>query len=92
MTAADETTAHAAMAELERWWATSGITPVRSEPGVPGVRARVYAVRCPAPSRAARHAHAGTPAAWGDRPMGGAGCGYRARPGRAARAGRTGPR
>ncbi|MFF2411471.1 DUF6207 family protein [Streptomyces sp. NPDC058092] len=37
------TTAHAVMAELEQWGATSGITPVSSEPGVPGVRARVYA-------------------------------------------------
>ncbi|MFF8919161.1 DUF6207 family protein [Streptomyces sp. NPDC015032] len=49
ITAADEETAHAVMAELEQWWATSGITPVRSEPG-PGVRARVYAdIRRPAP-------------------------------------------
>ncbi|MFB9579731.1 DUF6207 family protein [Streptomyces yanii] len=43
ITAADEETAHAIMAELERWWASFGITPVRSEPGAPGVRARVYA-------------------------------------------------
>ncbi|MGW1108001.1 DUF6207 family protein [Streptomyces sp. NPDC002540] len=43
ITAANEETAHAVMADLEQRWATSGITPVRSEPGVPGVRARVYA-------------------------------------------------
>ncbi|MGW2089077.1 DUF6207 family protein [Streptomyces sp. NPDC001880] len=50
ITAADEDTAHAVMAALEQWWATSGITPVRSEPGVAGVRARVYAdIRRPAP-------------------------------------------
>ncbi|MFD4862857.1 DUF6207 family protein [Streptomyces atratus] len=29
ITAADETTAHAVMAELEQWWATSGIMPVQ---------------------------------------------------------------
>ncbi|MEN8655479.1 DUF6207 family protein [Streptomyces sp. 21So2-11] len=43
ITAADEATAHAVMASLEQWWATSGITPVRREPGTPGVSARVYA-------------------------------------------------
>lgn len=49
ITAANEETAHAVMAELEQWWATSGITPVRREPGVPGI-ARVYAdIRRPAP-------------------------------------------
>ncbi|MFD5898453.1 DUF6207 family protein [Streptomyces sp. NPDC060366] len=36
-------TAHALMEELERLWATSGIAPVRREPGVPGVRVRVHA-------------------------------------------------
>ncbi|MFE5844260.1 DUF6207 family protein [Streptomyces niveus] len=41
--APDEATARAVMAVLERLWATSGITPVRREPGVPGVRARVHA-------------------------------------------------
>ncbi|AQU70099.1 DUF6207 family protein [Streptomyces niveus] len=43
VTAHDEATAHAVMAVLEQMWATSGITPVRREPGVPGVRARVHA-------------------------------------------------
>ncbi|MEU0957780.1 DUF6207 family protein [Streptomyces niveus] len=39
LTAHDEATAHAVMAALDRLWATSGITPARREPGVPGVRA-----------------------------------------------------
>ncbi|MFD4115540.1 DUF6207 family protein [Streptomyces niveus] len=43
LTAHDETTALAVMEVLERLWATSGITPVRREPGMPGVRARVHA-------------------------------------------------
>ncbi|MGW8569789.1 DUF6207 family protein [Streptomyces niveus] len=43
VTAPDETTARAVMEVLEQLWATSGITPVRREPGVPGVRARVHA-------------------------------------------------
>ncbi|MFE3249799.1 DUF6207 family protein [Streptomyces sp. NPDC059209] len=43
LTAPDEATAHAVMAVLERLWATSGITPVRREPGMPGVRARIHA-------------------------------------------------
>ncbi|MGW7052927.1 DUF6207 family protein [Streptomyces sp. NPDC054887] len=41
--AADEATVHAVMASLGEWWATSGVAPVRREPGVPGVKARVYA-------------------------------------------------
>ncbi|MCX5166162.1 DUF6207 family protein [Streptomyces sp. NBC_00264] len=50
ITAADEDTAHTVMAALEQRWATSGITPVHSEPGVPGVKGRVYAdIRRPAP-------------------------------------------
>ncbi|MFJ1847106.1 DUF6207 family protein [Streptomyces sp. NPDC088146] len=36
ITAADEDTARAVMAAMEQRWATSGITPVRSEPGLPG--------------------------------------------------------
>ncbi|WP_078079240.1 DUF6207 family protein [Streptomyces niveus] len=43
LTAPDEATAHAVMEVLERLWATSGVTPIRREPGVPGVRARVHA-------------------------------------------------
>ncbi|MFB7083391.1 DUF6207 family protein [Streptomyces sp. NPDC056308] len=43
ITAADESTAQAVMADLEQWWATSGITPVQLEPGRPGVKLRVYA-------------------------------------------------
>lgn len=43
LTAHDEATARSAMAILEQLWATSGITPVRRETGVPGVRARVHA-------------------------------------------------
>ncbi|MEW1794607.1 MULTISPECIES: DUF6207 family protein [Streptomyces] len=43
VTAPDEATARAVMAVLERLWATSGITPVRREPGLPGVRGRVHA-------------------------------------------------
>lgn len=43
ITAADETTARAAMAELDRIWATSGIAAVRRVPDEAGVRARVYA-------------------------------------------------
>ncbi|MFF5092007.1 DUF6207 family protein [Streptomyces niveus] len=43
LTAHDEATAHAVMEVLDRMWATSGITPVRRDPGVPGARARVRA-------------------------------------------------
>ncbi|MFD6994110.1 DUF6207 family protein [Streptomyces sp. NPDC059943] len=43
LTAHDEPTAHTVMAALEGMWATSGITAVRREAGVPGVRARVHA-------------------------------------------------
>ncbi|NUK12607.1 hypothetical protein HRW23_34995 [Streptomyces lunaelactis] len=43
ITAHDEATALAVMADLERWWATSGIGTVRREPGTPGVKARVHA-------------------------------------------------
>lgn len=43
ITAADEATVHAVMAALELQWATSGIGPVRRDPGKPGVSARVYA-------------------------------------------------
>lgn len=51
ITAADETTARAVMKELDTWWATSGISTVRREPGKPGVKARVYAdLRRPATS------------------------------------------
>ncbi|MFE3907496.1 DUF6207 family protein [Streptomyces sp. NPDC059153] len=51
ITAADEATAHAVMATLELQWTTSGLGPVRRDPGEPGVRARVYAdTRRPATS------------------------------------------
>ncbi|MBT2401225.1 hypothetical protein J7E89_36115 [Streptomyces sp. ISL-100] len=43
ITAADEATVHAVMAGLGEWWATAGVAPVRREPGVPGVKARIYA-------------------------------------------------
>ncbi|WP_326680959.1 DUF6207 family protein [Streptomyces sp. NBC_01102] len=50
MTAADEDTAHAVMATQEQRWASSGSTPVHSEPGALGVKGRVYAdIRRPAP-------------------------------------------
>ncbi|MFI6689927.1 DUF6207 family protein [Streptomyces sp. NPDC050485] len=42
-TTADEATAHAVMSELQRWWATSGISTVHRIPGAPGVTARVHA-------------------------------------------------
>ncbi|MDQ1051582.1 DUF6207 family protein [Streptomyces sp. V4I2] len=50
ITAADEATALAAVAELDRLWATSGIGVVRRVPGGLGVKARLYAHlrRCPA--------------------------------------------
>ncbi|MGI5532544.1 DUF6207 family protein [Streptomyces syringium] len=43
VTAHNETTARAVMTALERQWATSGLGPVRREPGEPGVKARIYA-------------------------------------------------
>ncbi|MFI5867285.1 DUF6207 family protein [Streptomyces sp. NPDC051546] len=43
ITGGDEDTVRAVMAGLEERWATSGIVPVRRDPGEPGVRARVYA-------------------------------------------------
>ncbi|MFC9431668.1 DUF6207 family protein [Streptomyces sp. NPDC056987] len=42
ITAADEATAHAAMATLDRLWATSGPRPVHRTPGQAGVQARLY--------------------------------------------------
>ncbi|MEE1751143.1 DUF6207 family protein [Streptomyces sp. SP18CS02] len=42
-TGGDEDTVRAVMAALEERWATSGIGPVRRDPGEPGVRARIYA-------------------------------------------------
>ncbi|WP_222852419.1 DUF6207 family protein [Streptomyces piniterrae] len=43
ITAADEATAQAAMADLDALWMISGVPRVRRVPGEPGVRARVYA-------------------------------------------------
>lgn len=43
ITGGDEDTVRAVMAALEERWATSGIVPVRRDPGEPGVRARIYA-------------------------------------------------
>ncbi|MFD9419495.1 DUF6207 family protein [Streptomyces goshikiensis] len=43
ITGGDEDTVPAVMAALEERWATSGIAPVRRNPGEPGVRARIYA-------------------------------------------------
>ncbi|MGW6705490.1 DUF6207 family protein [Streptomyces sp. NPDC054956] len=43
ITGGDEDTVRAVMAGLEARWATSGIVPVRRDPGEPGVRARIYA-------------------------------------------------
>ncbi|MGD3111494.1 DUF6207 family protein [Streptomyces sp. YGL11-2] len=43
ITAADEATALAAIADLDALWMTSGVARVRRVPGEPGVRARVYA-------------------------------------------------
>ncbi|MHA4772945.1 DUF6207 family protein [Streptomyces sp. MSC1_001] len=43
ITGGDEDTVRAVMTVLEELWATSGIGPVRRDPGEPGVRARIYA-------------------------------------------------
>ncbi|MFJ3881568.1 DUF6207 family protein [Streptomyces sp. NPDC090077] len=43
ITGRDECTVRAVMAAREERWATSGVSPVRQEPGEPGVRARIYA-------------------------------------------------
>ncbi|MFF7183515.1 DUF6207 family protein [Streptomyces sp. NPDC008121] len=43
ITGGDEDTVRAVMAALEERWATSGIGPMRRDPGEPGVRARIYA-------------------------------------------------
>ncbi|MEV7447026.1 DUF6207 family protein [Streptomyces sp. NPDC091204] len=44
VTGGDEDAVRAVMAALEGGgWATSGVDPVRRDPGEPGVRARVYA-------------------------------------------------
>ncbi|MFE9468753.1 DUF6207 family protein [Streptomyces virginiae] len=43
ITGGDEDTVRAVMAALEERWATSGVGPVRRDPGEPGARARVYA-------------------------------------------------
>ncbi|MEU9376487.1 DUF6207 family protein [Streptomyces sp. NPDC048255] len=43
ITGRDEDTVRAVMASLEGRWATSGVVPVRRDPGELGVRARIYA-------------------------------------------------
>lgn len=43
ITGGDVDTVRAVMAALEERWATSGVGPVRRDPGEPGVRARIYA-------------------------------------------------
>ncbi|MEV7544925.1 DUF6207 family protein [Streptomyces sp. NPDC089915] len=43
ITGGDEDTVRAVMSALEERWATSGIVPMRRDPGEPGVRARIYA-------------------------------------------------
>ncbi|MFK0259083.1 DUF6207 family protein [Streptomyces sp. NPDC090445] len=43
LTGENEDTVRAVMATLEERWATSGIAPVRRDPGEPGVRSRIYA-------------------------------------------------
>ncbi|GGR33120.1 DUF6207 family protein [Streptomyces netropsis] len=43
VTTHDEATAHVVMSALERSWATSGVGPVRREPGESGGKARIYA-------------------------------------------------
>ncbi|WP_331749306.1 DUF6207 family protein (plasmid) [Streptomyces sp. NBC_00984] len=50
ITAANEETAHAVMAELEQWWATSGITPCAANPGCQG-----YGRACTPTSDAPHH-------------------------------------
>ncbi|ROQ23611.1 hypothetical protein EDD98_7561 [Streptomyces sp. PanSC19] len=42
VTAHDEATARTVMSGVEKLWASSGVTPVRREPGQAGVRARIY--------------------------------------------------
>ncbi|WP_308377538.1 DUF6207 family protein [Streptomyces sp. ISL-99] len=39
ISAGDEATVHAVMADLGKWWATYSISPVHRKTGVPGVRA-----------------------------------------------------
>ncbi|MFI2352479.1 DUF6207 family protein [Streptomyces sp. NPDC019443] len=52
ITAADQATALAVMAALDRLWATSGTGTLRRVPGEAGVGARLYAdLRRPAPFR-----------------------------------------
>ncbi|MFF1779807.1 DUF6207 family protein [Streptomyces virginiae] len=43
ITSGDEDTIQSIMAALEGLWATSGIGPMRRDPGEPGVRAWIYA-------------------------------------------------
>ncbi|MFF7082075.1 DUF6207 family protein [Streptomyces lavendulae] len=43
MAGGGEDTVRAVMTALEQRWATSGVVPVRRDPGEPGIRARIYA-------------------------------------------------
>ncbi|KPI33417.1 hypothetical protein OV450_6614 [Actinobacteria bacterium OV450] len=46
ITGGDEDTVRAVMAALEEHWATSGVGPVRRDPGEPGVRAGSTPTSC----------------------------------------------
>ncbi|MEU2957218.1 DUF6207 family protein [Streptomyces xanthochromogenes] len=43
VTGKDEDTVRAVLVALSERWATSGIVPIRRDPGEPGVKARIHA-------------------------------------------------